>query len=342
MLITQQPFGTLADGTAVTCWTLTNDRGMTVQVLDYGATIRSLVVPDRTGRPVDVVLGYDTLEEYAKNGGFFGATVGRFANRIGGARFTLNGREYRLHAGADGNHCHGGQKGFDKVVWSSQQEGDAVAFTYLSPDGEEGYPGNLTVTVTMGWKGNTLDIRYRATTDRDTIVNLTNHSYFNLNGDGSGDVCGHRMFISAEQYNVCDETCLPTGELAHVAGTAMDFRTEKTIGKDLHNDESCVKPYHGYDCNFVLAGHPVARTVGDKTGITMVTDTDQPGIQLYTANTMGPKLGKGGRTYGPWGAFCLESQHYPDCIHHPQWPSCILRAGEHFESFTTYSFSVEE
>lgn len=338
MQINRRRFGTMEDGREVSCWTLTNDRGMQAEILDYGATIRSILVPDRTGKPVDVVLGYDTLEEYVRNGGFFGATVGRFANRIGGASFTLNGTEYHLHAGADGNHCHGGKKGFDKVVWSSEQVGDAVAFTYCSPHGEEGYPGNLTVTVTMGWKGNTLEIRYLARTDRDTILNLTNHSYFNLNGDGSGDVHGHRMQISADRYTVGDENCLPTGVLAEVAGTALDFRMEKTIGRDIDNDESCVKPYHGYDNNLVISGHPVARTTGEKTGITMVTDTDQPGVQLYTANTMAPKAGKGGRVYQARGAFCLESQHFPDCIHHPQWPSCILRAGEQFESVTTYTF----
>lgn len=338
MQINQRPFGTMEDGKEVSCWTLTNDQGMQAEILDYGATIRSILVPDRTGKLVDVVLGYDTLEEYVHNGGFFGATVGRFANRIGGAKFTLNGTEYRLHAGADGNHCHGGKKGFDKVVWSSERVGDAVSFTYCSPNGEEGYPGNLTVTVTMGWKGNTLELRYLATTDQDTILNLTNHSYFNLNGDGSGDVHGHRMQICADRYTEGDHNCLPTGVLAEVAGTAMDFRVEKTIGRDIDNDEPCVRPYHGYDSNLVICGHPVARTVGEKTGITMVTDTDQPGVQLYTANTMAPKAGKEGRVYHARGAFCLESQHFPDCIHHPQWPSCILRAGERFESVTTYTF----
>ena len=338
MNISKRPFGTLPDGTAVTCWTLTNDEGLRAEVLDYGVTIRSLVVPDRSGEPVDVVLGYDTLEEYVSNGGFFGATIGRFANRIGGACFMLGGKEYRLFAGKDGNHIHGGKRGFDKVVWASRQEGDAVAFTRLSPDGEEGYPGNLHVTVRVGWKQNSLELRYEAQTDRDTILNLTNHSYFNLNGHGSGDVNGHWMQIHADRYTVGDADCLPTGELAPVAGTAMDFRVEKTIGQDADKDEACVKPYGGYDSNFVLCGHPAAITRGDKTGITMVTDTDQPGVQLYTANSMGLRQGKAGRTYGPRGAFCLETQHYPDCIHHPDWPTCVLRAGEKFESFTTYTF----
>lgn len=340
MTITNRPFGTMADGTAVTCWSLTNDAGMTAEIIDYGATVRSIVVPDKDGKPVDVVLGYDTLEEYMTNGGYLGATIGRFANRIGGASFTLNGKEYKLYAGKSVNHSHGGKVGFDKVVWNSKQVGDAVAFSRLSPDGEEGYPGNLNVTVTIGWVGNSLRFFYEATTDQDTILNLTNHSYFNLNGEGSGNVHGHMMQISADLYNVGDAACLPTGELASVEGTAMDFRTPKTIGRDVDNDEPCVKPYKGYDCNMIISGHPVAVTTGDQTGITMVTDTDQPGVQLYTANGVSDFKGKSGHVYGSRGSFCLETQHYPDCIHHPEWPTCILRAGEKFESFTTYTFSA--
>ena len=340
MTITNRPFGTMDDGTAVTCWTLTNDAGMTAEIIDYGATVRSIVVPDKNGKPVDVVLGYDTLEAYRTTGGYLGATIGRFANRIGGASFTLNGKEYKLYAGKGVNHSHGGKVGFDKVVWNSKQVGDAVAFSRLSPDGEEGYPGNLNVTVTIGWVGNSLKFFYEATTDQDTILNLTNHSYFNLNGEGSGNVHGHVMQINADLYNVGDAACLPTGELASVEGTAMDFRTPKTIGQDVDNDEPCVKPYKGYDCNLVISGHPVAVTTGDQTGITMVTDTDQPGVQLYTANGASGIKGKSGHVYGSRSAFCLETQHYPDCIHHPEWPTCILRAGEKFESFTTYTFSA--
>ncbi len=340
MKISNRSFGCLPDGRTVTCWTLTNDAGLQTEILDYGVTIRTLVVPDRTGKPVDVVLGYDTLEEYVENGGYFGATIGRFANRIGGGRFTLNGVEYQLYAPKQNNHSHGGKVGFDKHVWSGKQVGDAVVFSRISPDGEEGYPGTLQVQVEIGWKGNALELRYRAETDKDTILNLTNHSYFNLNGHGSGDVHGHVMQINADHYNVGDEACLPTGELGHVEGTAMDFRVPKTLGQDIDRDEPCVKPYHGYDSNYIISGHPVAVTTGDKTGIVMVTDTDQPGVQLYTANTTKNRPGKNGTEYGPRGAFCLETQHYPDCIHHPEWPSCILRADEVFESVTSYAFSV--
>ena len=340
MMITNRPFGTLADGTPVTCWTLTNDNGLQAEVLDYGVTIRTLLVPDKNGTPVDVALGYETLEEYVNNGGYFGATIGRFANRIGGGVFELNGKTYQLYVAKQNNHSHGGKIGFDKKVWSGKQEGDAVVFSLLSPDGEEGYPGNLQVSVTVSWQGNGLQLRYHAETDQDTILNLTNHSYLNLNGHGSGDVHGHLMQINADSFTPGDETCLPTGEIAPVEGTAMDFRTMHAIGDKVDADEPCVKLSKGYDSNYVLSGSPAAVTVGDKTGIIMTTETDQPGVQLYTANTTKPRAGKNGTEYGARSAFCLETQHYPDCIHHPDWPTCILRAGESFDSFTTYRFSV--
>ena len=341
MTVTNRPFGTLADGTPVTCWTLTNDAGLQAEVLDYGVTIRTIVVPDRNGNPVDVALGYDTLEEYVNNGGYFGATIGRFANRIGGGVFELNGTTYHLYAPKQNNHSHGGRIGFDKVVWAGREVENGVAFSRLSPDGEEGYPGNLQVTVTIRWKGNGLELCYDAETDRDTILNLTNHSYFNLNGHGNGNVHGHKLLLNAETFTIGDETCLPTGEIVPVAGTAMDFRTMHAIGDWVDADEPCVKLSKGYDSNYILSGTPAAVTVGDQTGIVMTTTTDQPGVQLYTANTTQPRQGKNGTVYGARGAFCLETQHYPDCIHHPEWPTCILRAGESFHSVTTYTFSIE-
>ena len=338
MNITHRTFGTLPDGTPVTCWTLTNDNGLQAEILDYGVTIRTLIVPDKYGNPVDVVLGYDTLDAYLENDSYLGATVGRFANRIKAASFTLNGNKFYLYANNGQNHLHGGKIGFDRVVWSGKQIDNAVAFTRLSPDGEEGYPGNLNVTVTIGWNANSLKIQYAAESDQDTIINLTNHSYFNLNGAGSGTVNHHIMEIKADRYTECDAQCIPTGRLAPVDYSAMDFRIPKSIGQDADNDEPCVKPFNGYDVNFVLNGHPAATTIGDKTGITMVTDTDQPGVQLYTANTMSIRTGKNGAIYGPRSAFCLETQHYPDSINHPEWPTCVLRAGELFTSYTTYTF----
>ena len=335
-MITKRPFGTLEDGTAVSLWELTNERGLTAQVLDYGVTIRSVLVPDKRGKLVDVVLGYDTLKEYVRDGCYLGTTVGRCANRIKGASFELNGKTYPLYANNGENHLHGGKRGFNKYVWNGEQTGEAVTFSRLSPDGEEGYPGNLQVQVTIGWEGDSLTIRYEATTDQDTVVNLTNHSYFNLNGKGK--INGHLLQVAADHYTLNGRDGIPTGEVVSVEGSAMDFRTPKTIGQDAGKKEPCVSFFNGYDSNFIISGHPFATAVGDKTGITLIADTDQPGVQLYTANALGPRLGKKGTFYGFRSGFCLETQNYPDAIHHPQWPSCILKAGETYRSVTTYTF----
>ena len=335
-MITKRPFGALEDGTAVSLWELTNERGLTAQVLDYGVTIRSILVPDKRGKLVDVVLGYDTLKEYVRDGCYLGTTVGRCANRIKGASFELNGKTYPLYANNGENHLHGGKRGFNKYVWNGEQTGEAVTFSRLSPDGEEGYPGNLQVQVTIGWEGDSLTIRYEATTDQDTVVNLTNHSYFNLNGKGK--INGHLLQVAADHYTLNGRDGIPTGEVVSVEGSAMDFRTPKTIGQDAGKKEPCVSFFNGYDSNFIISGHPFATAVGDKTGITLIADTDQPGVQLYTANALGPRLGKKGSFYGFRSGFCLETQNYPDAIHHPQWPSCILKAGETYRSVTTYTF----
>ena len=340
MKITKRLFGTLKDGTQVHCWTMENDRGLRAELLDYGATIRAIEVPARGGRTVDVVLGYDTLEGYTENGGYLGATIGRFGNRIGGGAFTLNGKTYTLARNNGENHLHGGQKGFDKYVWDAEQTEDGLLFSRVSPDGEEGYPGTLTVSVRFSWKGDALSIRYHAVSDRDTILNLTNHSYFNL--DGEGTVQEQLLKIHADRYTPNDAGCLPTGELAPVAGTAMDFRAFKPIGKDADSDEPCVKPFRGYDVNFCLDGSvPAIEAKSLKSGIVMCVTTDQPGVQLFTANHMKERIGKNGQQYGHRSAFCLETQHFPDCIHHPDWPSCVLRAGEVFDSKTIYSFTTE-
>lgn len=338
MSVCKRDFGTLCDGTQVSSWLLTNENGLQVEVLDYGVTIRSIIVPDKNGQPVDVVLGYDTLEEYVSDTVNLGVTVGRFANRIKNACFELNGKTYQLFPNDGNHHLHGGKRGFSKFLWEARQEENAVTFSRVSPDGEEGYPGNLSVQVTIGWKANSLVIRYMAETDRDTIINLTNHSYFNLNGAGSGRIENHTMQIQASQYTPNGADSIPTGEIVPVDHSAMDFRTAKTLGRGMSSGEPCVKLFEGYNGNLILDGHPAATAVGDLTGITMITDTDQPGVQLYTANELRNVVGKNGKRYGFHDAFCLETQHYPDCIHHPQWPSCILRAGETFRSFTTYTF----
>ena len=338
MEIFKEPFGKLSDGTEVFRWNLINENGLTAKVLDYGATVQSLIVPDKNKNPVDVVLGHDTIEEYVAGDCYLGATIGRVGNRIGEGKFELNGEEYKLFINNGPNHLHGGKKGFDRFVWDSKQEGDFVVFKRTSPDGEEGYPGNLEVSVKMGWKENSFTIEYSAETDKDTVLNLTNHSYFNLNGAGSGNIHNHVLEINAERFTVCDENCLPTGELAPVENTAMDFRKPKTIGKDIENDEPCVKLSRGYDSTFVISGHPFAKATGDLSGITLVADTDQPGVQLYTANFLTDSNGKGGLDCGVRSAFCLETQHFPDSIHHPEWPTVILKKGEKFESFTSYTF----
>ena len=340
-MITKRPFGTLADGRAVTCWTITSDDGLSADILDYGATIRSIRVPDKNGNLTDVVLGYDTIEGYTGNRGYYGATIGRFGNRIGGGEFDLNGKHYVLAKNNGVNHLHGGNVGFDKRIWNAEEVSDGVVFSRVSPDGEEGYPGTLNVCVKFSWQGSGLEIRYHAVSDQDTVINLTNHSYFNLNGHG--DVQKQTLMIQADSFTINDEGCLPTGEIVSVAGTAMDFRMPKAIGRDADADEICVKYSKGYDANFVLNGaSPAAVAHSDESGITMTMTTDQPGVQLYTANAMAPRIGKAGQEYGHRAAFCLETQHFPDCIHHPDWPSCVLRAGEIFESVTTYAFSVSD
>jgi aldose 1-epimerase len=337
MSITKRLFGTLSDGTEIFSWTLTNERGLQAEVLDYGVIIRSIMVPDAEGNPVDVVLGYNSLEEYVRDGCYLGAVVGRCANRIRGASFELNGKTYALCANNGANHLHGGKIGFNKCVWSARQVAETVEFSRLSPDGEEGYPGNLQVKVTIGWEGDTLILRYEAQTDQDTIVNLTNHSYFNLNGKRK--INDHLLQIQADSYTVNGRDGIPTGEVASVEGTAMDFRTPKPIGRDAKKKEPCVDFFRGYDSNFVVSGHPIATAVGNRTGIKLVVDTDLPGVQLYTANALVPSKGKNRRRYGFRSAFCLETQHFPDSIHHPEWPTCILRAGEKFHSFTTFTFA---
>lgn len=339
MNIKKRCFGYMPNGSAVTCWELSNN-GIKAEILDYGVTIRTVVVPDKNGKPIDVVLGYDELDGYLNNRGYLGGTVGRFGNRIGNAIFELNGEEYQLAANNGINHLHGGNVGFDKVVWNAEEVENGVRFYRLSPDGEEGYPGNLQVFVTITLTENGIKLHYRATTDKDTIVNLTNHTYFNLNGEGN--VQEQLLKINAEQFSVTDDVCLPTGELRNVEGTAMDFREFRAIGEFADSDEDCVKKFGGYDVNMVLTGkNPAVIAYSERSGILMKAITDQPGVQLYTSNNMTPRTGKSGQQYGHRSGFCLETQHFPDCIHHSEWPTCVLKVGDVFESTTIYSFETK-
>ena len=336
-----KPFGTTADGRSMHAWTLSNDNGMRATILDYGCTIQSLVVPDVTGRPVDVVLGYDTLAEYETQSGYLGAVVGRVGNRIGAGSFTLNGKDYQLAVNDRGNHLHGGIKGFDKKVWQASRNGDELLLELMSPDGEEGYPGNLRVTVRyrLG-EDNTLRITYDAVSDADTLLNLTNHAYFNLSGGGT--ILGHELQLFADYFLEADENCLPTGKRLYVGGTPFDFRERKRIGQDIQVGCEQLRYGNGYDHNFCLSDtgewKRAAYLICPETGIEMACLTTQPGVQFYSANGLSERMGKKGRM-GVREGLCLETQVWPDAIHHADFPSAVLRAGHPWHSQTAYKFS---
>jgi aldose 1-epimerase len=344
----EMDFGKTRDGTAVQVYELTNSKGMKARITNYGAILAELQVPDRDGKSADVVLGFDRLEGYLAGHPYFGATVGRVANRIARGQFTLDGKAYQLAINSGPNAIHGGLRGFDKMVWKAtpftEPEAAGVKLTYLSRDGEEGYPGNLAVTVTYTLTNqNELRIDYEATTDRATPVNLTNHSYFNLAGAGSGSIRGHELTLMADQYTPADDTLIPTGEIKSVVGTPLDFTIPHTIGSRI--DEITDKT-GGYDHNFVLrggSGQPAlaARVQEPKSGRVMEMYTTEPGVQLYTANFLDGKLkGKGGAVYRKQEAFCLEAQHFPDSVNHPTFPSVILRPGKTYSQTTIYKFST--
>ena len=333
------PFGTLSDGSPVTAGRIRNGNGASVTILDYGATVQSLLVPACDGSLTDVVLGYDTAAEYERNGDFLGATIGRFANRIADASFSLNGVRHDLAKNDGENHLHGGVKGFDKHLWRMAAQGDSLLCFRTSPDGEEGYPGNLRVQVLFSLsEDNCLSIRYDADTDADTVVNLTNHSYFNLNGHGS--VLDHSVQIFAERFTENDAGCLPTGKLLWGEGTPFDFRQEKTIGADIGADEEQLILAKGYDHNYVLCGKKAAVLYGPETGIEMTVETDLPGMQFYTGNFLPECRGKNGSVINYRYAACFETQLYPNAMNCYGFPSPVLRAGAHLHSETDYAFRV--
>lgn len=341
--VMQTQFGTMPDGRPVELYTLTNANGAVLKVINYGTIITELHVPDRAGRLGDVVLGFDNLGQYLAGHPYFGCTVGRVANRIAGAKFTLEGKTYTLAANDGPNHLHGGLKGFDKVLWQAEVQNDAsVKFTYTSPDGEEGYPGNLAVTVVMTWTDqNELVLEYTATTNKPTPVNLTNHSYFNLASEG--DILGHVLMLSASQYTPADASLIPTGEIKPVAGTPLDFTMPTPIGARF--DQLDTNP-RGYDHNFVInrAGKGLAlaaRVFEPNSGRVMEVFTTEPGVQLYTGNFLDGSLkGKRGVVYSQYTGFCLETQHFPDAVNKPAFPSIILRPGHTYHQTTVYRFSV--
>ncbi len=348
MGIGKRVFGTLGDGRPVHIYTLTNSNGVEARITNYGGALVSLRIPDRHGRMGDVVLGYNTLEEYISDGNYFGCIVGRYANRIAGGRFGLDGVEYRLARNDDVNHLHGGVRGFNKVLWDAREtekgENTGLSLSYLSWHGEEGYPGDLSVRVLyLLTDEDELRIEYSARAHGDTVVNLTHHSYFNL--AGAGDVLGHLLTIYADRFTPVDETLIPTGELRSVEGTPMDFTETKAIGADIDADYEQLLFGKGYDHNWVLkeGGGPLAlavRVYEPATGRVMEIHTTEPGLQLYTGNYLDGVEGKGGRKYGRWGGLCLEAQHFPDSPNRPEFPSTILRAGETYTQTTVHRFLV--
>jgi aldose 1-epimerase len=348
--ITRRPFGRAPTGEEVPLYTLTNARGMQVAVTPWGATVVSVKVPDRHGKLDDVVLGFDSLDGYLARNPYFGATVGRYGNRIAQGRFTLDGREYTLARNNGQNHLHGGTVGFNKKLWSARelrgQSDIGLELRYSSPDGEEGYPGRLdtTVTFTLTQRAE-LRIDYQARTDQPTVVNLTNHSYFNL--AGGGDVLGYSVWIKASRFTPTDAGLIPTGELRRVKGTPFDFTTPHRIGERIDADDEQIRFAKGYDDNWVLDGpagrlRPVARVTDPISGRVMEVLTTEPGLQFYTSNTLNGSIqGKGGRSYGPHSAFCMETQHFPDSPNHPGFPSTSLRPGKLYRSSTVYRFSIQ-
>jgi aldose 1-epimerase len=345
--VTRSSFGKTPEGKAVDLYTLTNTHGMVAKITTYGAILTELHTPDRSGHMGDVVLGFDNLDAYVKGHPFFGATVGRYANRIANGKFTLNGQTYTLVTNNGPNHLHGGTVGFDKVVWEARQvkkaDGPAVQFHYISKDGEEGYPGNLDVAVTYTLTNeNALRIDYEATTDKPTVCNLTNHSYFNL--AGKGDINGHQLMMNCDRFLPVDETLIPTGKLEPVKGTNMDFTSMHAIGD--HIDEVGKEPT-GYDHCYVVNGGGkkltlAAKVVEPTTGRAMDVYTTEPGVQLYTANFMdGTLTGKGGTIYQKHGAFCLEAGRFPDTPNHPKFPTAELRPGQTYKQRTEYRFSTK-
>jgi aldose 1-epimerase len=342
---TQAEFGKLPDGAVVRIYTLTNGNRVEARITNFGGILVSLTAPDRNGKLADIVLGFDSLSGYlAHPGPFFGALIGRYANRIGQARFALDGTVYRLEKNSGDNSLHGGSHAFDKQLWTPRVLPDGgLELTYRSRDGEAGFPGNLTVTATYRLTDdNDLRIDYSAATDKDTVVNLTNHSYFNLKGAGSGDILGHLVTLYASRFTPVDSGLIPTGELRSVAGTPFDFRQPVAIGARIAQNDEQLKLAHGYDHNYVLDktgpdGQLAAHVEEPESGRVLEVWTTQPGVQFYTANSLADGIvGKEGKVYGHRSAFCLETQHFPDSPNHKDFPSTLLRAGQRFQSTTIY------
>ncbi len=345
--VTSQTFGKMPDGTEINLYTL-RDGQIEVRIMTYGAIVQSIKVPDRNGKAADITLGFDTLDEYVKgNTPYFGVIAGRYANRIANGTFKLDGKTYTLTRNDGDNTLHGGVTGFNKAVWKDKQIKDGVEFTLVSPNGDQGFPGTLTTVVRYTLSKGELHIDYTATTDADTVLNLTNHSYFNLKGQGDGDILNHQVKINAHRYTPVDKNLIPTGELAAVAGTPFDFLKMTTVGTRINDDNEQLKLGLGYDHNFALdAGGKFAEAAEvyePTSGRVLTVLTDQPGLQFYTGNHLdGTVTGKAGAVYKQRYGLCLETQHFPDSPNHPSFPSTELKPGQKFHSETIFRFSVRK
>jgi aldose 1-epimerase len=349
--VTKTPFGQTADGQAVDLYTLTNHNGLALSVMNYGGIVVRLTAPDKQGKLTDIVLGFDSLKGYEAGSPYFGALVGRYGNRIAKGTFKLDGTEYKLAVNNGVNALHGGLKGFDKVLWNIEEvasaEGPSVKLTYTSKDGEEGYPGNLsaeviyTLTDQNEWK-----IAYKATTDKKTVVNLTQHTYFNLTGDPNNDILGHEVMLAADKFLPVDKGLIPTGELKPVAGTPFDFTKPAAIGSRINDKDVQLETGKGYDHCWVLNGAAdslrlVASAYEPTTGRTLEVFTTEPGIQFYTGNFLdGSKVGKGGIAYAFRHGFCLETEHFPDSPNQSKFPSVVLEPGKTYQTTTVYKFGT--
>ncbi len=344
MSITKTLYGTLPTGEQIYTYTLDNGKGVVAEIINYGGIITKLLVKNKNGEMTDVVLGRASLEEYLDNGGYIGAAIGRHANRIANSKFELNSQIYKVGENENGNSLHGGVIGFDKKIWevTEVEEENALILKLTSPDGEEGFPGTLNVTMKYTVTAdNSFKIEYSAVSDKDTVCNLTNHSYFNLSGHDSGNIYDQIMQINSEFYTPNNDLCMPTGEVHSVLGTPFDFRVPKPIGQDIHSDFEQTKLFGGYDHNFIIKGRGyrlAAVASSTATGITMQTYTNQPSMQLYTANLLGKGVHKGDYEYQVHGAFCLETQVFPNAMAHSHYPAPILKAGEEYYHICEYKF----
>ncbi len=343
--VTKRPFGKTPDGTAVDLYVLKSG-GLEAHIITYGGIVQTLKVPDKSGKSADVALGFDSLDGYLHNTPYLGAIIGRYGNRIAGGKFTLDGKTYQIPRNNGTNALHGGTTGFDKAVWKAKEIPHGVELTHVSPDGDQGFPGTLTTVVRYTLVGKDLKIEYSATTDKDTVLNLTNHTYFNLAGQGSGDILQNLVKINASRYTPVDANLIPTGELAPVGGTPFDFRKPTAVGARIEADNDQLKKGQGYDHNWVLDSSggklaAAAEVYEPSTGRVLQVLTDQPGVQFYTGNFLdGTITGKDGKVYKRRFGLCLETQHFPDSPNHPKFPSTELKPGQKYHTVTIYRFSA--